>query len=158
MLADLLIHNTTEIYTCAGPAPRRGPSQADAGRIRNGAVASHRGTIVYVGPDDDRTRAVELTTDATTIDADRGSVVPGFVDPHTHVVFAGDRRDELRRRLAGATYGDIAADGGGILATVAATRAASEDELLRTTARWLDEMLSNGTTTCEVRLRADDRV
>ena len=151
MLADLLIHNTTEIYTCAGPAPRRGPSQADAGRIRNGAIASHRGTIVYVGPDDDRTRVVELTTDATTIDADRGSVVPGFVDPHTHVVFAGDRRDELRRRLAGATYGEIAADGGGILATVAATRAASEDELLRTTARRLDEMLSNGTTTCEAK-------
>jgi imidazolonepropionase len=151
VLADLLIHNTTEIYTCAGPAPRRGPAQTDAGRIRNGAIASLRGTIVYVGPDDDRTRAVELTPDVTTIDADRGSVVPGFVDPHTHVVFAGDRRDELRRRLAGATYSDIAADGGGILATVAATRAASEDELLRTTARRLDEMLSNGTTTCEAK-------
>jgi imidazolonepropionase len=151
VLADLLIHNTTEIYTCAGPAPRRGAAQADAGRIRDGAIASFRGTIVYVGTDDDRKRAVELTADATTIDADRGSVVPGFVDPHTHVVFAGDRRDELRRRLAGATYGDIAADGGGILATVAATRAASEDELLRATARRLDEMLSNGTTTCEAK-------
>ena len=151
MIADLLIHNTTEIYTCAGPAPRRGPAQADAGRIPNGAIASLRGTIVYVGPDDDRKRAIDLATDATTINADRGSVVPGFVDPHTHVVFAGDRRDELRRRLAGATYSDIAADGGGILATVAATRAASEDELLRTTARRLDEMLSNGTTTCEAK-------
>ena len=151
MLADLLIHNTAEIYTCAGPAPRRGAAQADAGRITDGAIASHRGTIVYVGPDEDRTRAVELTADALTIDAERGSVVPGFVDPHTHVVFAGDRRDELRRRLAGATYSDIAADGGGILATVAATRAASEDELVRATAERLDEMLSNGTTTCEAK-------
>jgi imidazolonepropionase len=151
VLADLLIHNTTEIYTCAGPAPRLGPAQADAGRIRDGAIASFRGTIVFAGTDDDRKRAVELTSDATTIDTDRGSVVPGFVDPHTHVVFAGDRRDELRRRLAGVTYSDIAADGGGILATVAATRAASEDELLRTTARRLDEMLSNGTTTCEAK-------
>jgi imidazolonepropionase len=151
VLADLLIHNTTEIYTCAGPAPRRGAAQADAGRIDNGAIASHRGTIVYVGHDEDRRRVVALTADATTIDADRGSVVPGFVDPHTHVVFAGDRRDELRRRLAGATYSDIAAGGGGILATVAATRAASEDELLRSTAERLDEMLSSGTTTCEAK-------
>ena len=151
MLADLLIHNTTEIYTCAGPAPRRGQAQADAGRIRHGAIASFEGTIVYVGTDDGRKRAVTLTSDATVLDADRGSVVPGFVDPHTHIVFAGDRRDELRRRLAGASYSDIAADGGGILATVAATRAASEEELLRTAAARLDEMLSNGTTTCEAK-------
>jgi imidazolonepropionase len=151
VLADLLIRNTTEIYTCAGPAPRRGPAQADAGRIRKGAVASLGGTIVYAGPEDDCLRAVGLTKDARTIDAERGSVVPGFVDPHTHIVFAGDRREELHRRLAGATYSDIAAGGGGILATVAATRAAGEEELLRSTARRLDEMLANGTTTCEAK-------
>jgi imidazolonepropionase len=151
VLADLLIRNTTEIYTCAGPAPRRGPAQADAGRIRRGALASLGGTIVYAGPEDDCLRAVGLTKDARTIDAERGSVVPGFVDPHTHIVFAGDRREELHRRLAGATYSDIAAGGGGILATVAATRAAGEEELLRSTARRLDEMLANGTTTCEAK-------
>jgi imidazolonepropionase len=151
VLADLLIRNTTEIYTCAGPAPRRGPAQADAGRIRRGALASLGGTIVYAGPEDDCLRAVGLTKDARTIDAERGSVVPGFVDPHTHVVFAGDRREELHRRLAGATYSDIAAGGGGILATVVATRAAGEEELLRSTARRLDEMLANGTTTCEAK-------
>ena len=108
-------------------------------------------TIVYAGPEDDCRRAVELTGDARTIDAEGGSVVPGFVDPHTHVVFAGDRRHELHRRLAGASYGDIAASGGGILATVAATRSASEDELVRAAARRLDEMLANGTTTCEAK-------
>jgi imidazolonepropionase len=151
VLADLLIRNTAEIYTCGGPAPRRGAAQADAGRIPRGAIASHRGTIVYVGPEDGVARAVELTRDAAAIDADRGSVVPGFVDPHTHVVFAGDRRRELARRLAGASYGDIAAEGGGILATVAATRGASEEDLLRSTARRLDEMLANGTTTCEAK-------
>jgi imidazolonepropionase len=151
VLADLLIRNTTEIYTCAGPAPRRGPAQAEAGRIARGAIASYRGTIVYVGSEDGWAQAVELTADAQAIDADRGSIVPGFVDPHTHVVFAGDRRHELTRRLAGASYGDIAAEGGGILATVAATRAASEDELLRATTRRLDEMLANGTTTCEAK-------
>ena len=79
------------------------------------------------------------------------SVVPGFVDPHTHLVFAGDRRDELRRRLAGATYAEIAAAGGGILSTVIATRAASEDELVRQSLDRLDEMLACGTTTCEVK-------
>ena len=151
MLADLLIHNTTEIYTCAGPAPRRGRSQADAGRIEHGAVASLGSTIVYAGPEDDCRRAVELTGDARTIDAEGASVVPGFVDPHTHVVFAGDRRHELHRRLAGASYSDIAASGGGILATVAATRSASEDDLVRAAARRLDEMLANGTTTCEAK-------
>lgn len=151
MLADLLIRNTTEIYTCAGPAPRTGPMQGEAGRIPRGAVASHQGTIVYVGPDDGLDRTVALTASSTTIDAHGGSVVPGFVDPHTHVVFAGDRRDELRRRLAGATYGEIAAEGGGILATVAATRAASEEELFQSTARRLDEMMANGTTTCEAK-------
>jgi imidazolonepropionase len=151
VLADLLIYNTTEIYTCAGPAPRRGAAQADAGRIEHGAVASLGSAIVYAGPEDDCRRAVELTGDARTIDAEGGSVVPGFVDPHTHVVFAGDRRHELHRRLAGASYSDIAASGGGILATVAATRSASEDELVLAAARRLDEMLANGTTTCEAK-------
>ena len=151
MLADLLIHNATEIYTCAGPAPRRGPNQAEAGRIAAGAVASFGGTIVRAGSEADVERSIELTADARTIDARGGSVVPGFVDPHTHLVFAGDRRDELRRRLAGATYSEIAAEGGGILATVAATRAASEEELFQATRRRLDEMLANGTTTGEAK-------
>ena len=79
------------------------------------------------------------------------SVVPGFVDAHTHAAFAGDRREELRRRLAGATYAQIAAAGGGIVATVAATRAASEDDLVEQTTPRLDEMLACGTTTCEIK-------
>jgi imidazolonepropionase len=78
-------------------------------------------------------------------------MVPGFVDAHTHVVFAGDRRDELRRRLAGATYAEIAAAGGGILSTVRATRAASEDELVEATRGRLADMLAAGTTTCEAK-------
>ena len=77
--------------------------------------------------------------------------VPGFVDPHTHLVFAGDRRDELRRRLAGATYADIAASGGGIVKTVAATRAASEHELVGLARARLAEMLAFGTTTAEAK-------
>ena len=77
--------------------------------------------------------------------------MPGFVDPHTHLVFAGDRQDELRRRLAGATYETIAAEGGGIMKTVALTRAASETELADAARPRLDEMLACGTTTCEAK-------
>ena len=87
----------------------------------------------------------------TRIDARGCSVVPGFVDAHTHLVFAGDRRDELQRRLSGATYAQIAAEGGGILRTVAATRAASEQELVAGARARLDEMAAHGTTTCEAK-------
>ena len=106
---------------------------------------------MYVGREADWARRGTLTPDATTIDAEGGSVVPGFVHPHTHVVFAGDRRAELRRRLAGASYAQIAAAGGGIVSTVRATRDASEAEIAGDTRRRLDEMLRSGTTTCEAK-------
>ena len=85
------------------------------------------------------------------VDARGCTVVPGFVDAHTHVVYAGDRREELRQRLAGATYAEIAAAGGGILQTVRATRTASEDELVALARVRLDEMAACGTTTCEAK-------
>jgi imidazolonepropionase len=149
--ADFLIENTSEVLTCAGPAPRRGAAQADAGRIANGVVAAAGGTIVFAGPDEEWRQAGTLSTNATVVDAAGGAVVPGFVDAHTHVVYAGDRRGELRRRLAGASYSEIASEGGGILATVGATRAASEHELAAGTRARLDEMLGCGTTTCEAK-------
>ena len=151
MIADCLIHNTSEVLTCAGPAPRRGTRQADARPIHRGAVAGYQGRIVFVGFESLVAHEVQLAPDATVIDAGGGAVVPGFVDPHTHVIFAGDRRDELRRRLAGSTYRDIAAEGGGILSTVVATRAASSDALADQTSRRLDDMLRCGTTSCEAK-------
>jgi imidazolonepropionase len=151
VIADFLIHNTCEVLTCAGPAPRIGPRQADARPITRAAVASYRGEIVFVGFETLIASEVQLTPDAVVLDAQGGSVVPGFVDPHTHVVFAGDRRAELRRRLSGATYEQIAAQGGGILGTVIATRAASEASLAAETRIRLDEMLRCGTTTCEAK-------
>jgi imidazolonepropionase len=92
-----------------------------------------------------------LAPNAQVIDARGCTVVPGFVDPHTHLVFAGDRRDELRQRLGGASYADIAAAGGGIVKTVAATRAASEHELIEGARRRLADMLAFGTTTAEAK-------
>jgi imidazolonepropionase len=104
---------------------------------------------VYAGPD--RDLPSEFDGHPTVIDASSYAVVPGFVDAHTHAVFAGDRRDELRRRLAGAAYAEIAAEGGGIVATVRATRAASEEALVDVTLPRLREMLACGTTTAEVK-------
>ena len=149
--ADFVIENASLVATCAGAAPRRGPAQHDISPVRNASIASLDGRIVYVGPSDGLAKRVELAANATRIDASGCTVVPGFVDAHTHVVFAGDRRQELQRRLAGATYAEIAADGGGIVRTVDCTRRASEEELLAVTRARLDEMLACGTTTAEAK-------
>ena len=117
----------------------------------NGVVASRHGRIVFVGSEAAFDAGVQTTPDAVVIDAGGGTVLPGFVDPHTHVVYAGDRREELRRRLAGATYAEIAAAGGGILSTVRATREASEDALIESARLRLAEMLHCGTTTAEAK-------
>ena len=138
MVADFLIHNTSEVLTCAGPAPRVGARQGDARPVARAAIAAYRWRIVFIGLEVLLAREVELLPDAVRVDAQGGAVVPGFVDPHTHVVFAGDRRAELRRRLSGATYEEIAADGGGILGTVIATRAATETALAAETRVRLD--------------------
>jgi imidazolonepropionase len=149
--ADCLLHNTSEVLTCAGSAPKSGVHQGDVASHPNAVIASHRGAIVFVGSHADWSRQGTLAADATVIDAGGGAVVPGFVDPHTHVVFAGDRRDELRRRLGGATYAQIASEGGGIVGSVRATRDASDERLASDTRVRLDEMLRCGTTTCEAK-------
>jgi len=149
--ADFLIEDATAVATCAGPAPRAGVRQREIGLLHGAAIAGGNGRIVYVGPSAALHEAVDLQPAARRIDASGCVVVPGFVDPHTHIVFAGDRRGELQRRLAGASYAQIAAEGGGILGTVAATRAASEDELLAGARARLDEMMACGTTTCEAK-------
>jgi imidazolonepropionase len=150
MTADLVVLHARELMTCAGPAPRRGTAQADAGAIEDGAVASLEGTIVFAGPTAEVPR--EMLAAAKVVDLQlQQSVVPGFVDAHTHAVFAGDRASELRQRLAGASYAEIADTGGGIVSTVAATRAASESALASAAMARLDGMLANGTTTCEIK-------
>jgi len=151
LTGDFLIRNTSEVLTCAGAAPRTGRAQADAGSKPGAVVAARDGAIVFVGDEADWNQQGRLTERATILDAGGGAVVPGFVDPHTHAIFAGDRRDELRRRLAGASYEEIASSGGGIVRTVRATRDASEDDLASLTRQRLDEMFACGTTTCEIK-------
>ncbi len=151
MFADLIITHARQLITCAGPAPRRGGAQGSIDMVRDGALASLEGAVVYAGSTAGLNAHVTPLPGARVIDAAPYAIVPGFVDAHTHAVFAGDRRDELRRRLAGSTYAEIAEAGGGILSTVAATRAASEDELVAQSRPRLDEMLAAGTTTCEIK-------
>jgi imidazolonepropionase len=118
-----------------------GPAIADA------AVAIDGEKVTFAGPAADAPES----EGRTVIDCGGAAVLPGFVDSHTHVVFAGDRSDEFARRLAGATYSEIAAEGGGILATVEATRSSSEEELFRLAAERVWRMIAAGTTTIEIK-------
>src|SRR5688572_24208031 len=151
MRATLLIEHLEQLYTVAGDGPRSGRDQGDIASIAGGAVACNGATIVAAGRTEDVRAQIALAPDAKVVDGRGHSLVPGFIDPHTHVVYAGDRRDELRRRLGGATYADIAAAGGGILSTVRATRESSESGLAAATACRLAEMLAAGTTTAEAK-------
>jgi imidazolonepropionase len=149
--ADFVLIHARELITCAGPAPRRGPGQSQIGAVPDGALAALGGRIVFAGPSEALANAVTVLPHARIHDVRGHTVLPGFVDPHTHAVFAGDRRSELRRRLHGETYAQIAASGGGILQTVRATREAGESALIDAARVRLDEMLACGTTTCEIK-------
>ena len=151
MTADFLIRNADLVATCAGPGPRVGAAQNNISPLANATIAGRDGRIVFVGPAAEAEREVTPTATAQVIDARGCTVVPGFVDPHTHLIFGGDRREELRQRLGGASYAEIAAGGGGIVKTVAATRAASQQELIEGGRARLAEMLAFGTTTAEAK-------
>jgi len=149
MNADLVITNIGQLVTCAsGNRPKRGADMRDVGIIENGAVAINGGLLVAVGTSDEIT--AEYTSDES-IDADGKVVCPGFVDPHTHIVFAGDRLNEFELKIQGAEYLDILAAGGGIVSTVKQTRDASFESLVDQSRRRLDKMLACGTTTGEIK-------
>ena len=150
MNIDLLILHAEQLITVASPGGlRRGGAMRELGAIRDGALAIADGRIVAVGTTGDLCDLVDSAIQV--IDATGKAVLPGFVDAHTHVVFAGDRVDEFERRLEGATYLQIMAAGGGIMSTVRATRAATEDQLVAESAARLRQMLAHGTTTAEAK-------
>ena len=151
MDADLLIINAAQLLTCASPTgPKRGAALTDPGLIVNGALAVRDGQIVAVGTTSELLAMVNDPDSMVTIDAAGKVVLPGFVDPHTHLLWAGDRAEEFELRVAGATYMQIMQAGGGIMNTVRATRAASLDELIEQTIPRRDSLLSHVTTTAEV--------
>ncbi len=149
----LLVHNAGPLVTVAGShgSPAGGARQGAVGIVPDGAVAAAGERIVAVGTSAEVLRSVEVAPDAEVIDARGALVLPGFVDPHTHLVYAGERQHEFPRRLRGESYLDILAAGGGILATVEATRRADEATLAELTRSRLDVALAHGTTTMEIK-------
>jgi len=149
MSITLIIHSASQLVTVAGDAPKRGAAQGDLQIIENGAVAMRGEEIVAVGTTDE-IRAL-ATPETQMLDAQQRVVLPGFVDAHTHVVFAGDRAPEFEMRLRGASYLELLKAGGGIMNTVRATRAASLAQIVAETRVRLDRMLAYGTTTAEAK-------
>src|SRR2546425_2708262 len=144
--ADLVITNLAELITCE-PALGEGP----LGVITRGAIAAAGGRIVWVGPESRLAAEVGAGPGAQRIDG-RGAVgLPGFVDSHTHAIFAGSREEEYALRARGASYQEIAAAGGGILSTVRATRAASRADLVELALPRLAAVLAHGTTTVQIK-------
>lgn len=144
---DLLIHSAGQLLTLAG-GPQRGRDLGRLGLIADGAVAADAGRIVAVGTTADLRAAVRARRE---YDAGGRVVLPGFVDPHTHVVWVGDRAAEFEMRIAGASYLDILEAGGGIVSTVRATRACTVDQIVEQTRPRLARMLRHGTTTAEAK-------
>jgi imidazolonepropionase len=146
----LAVVNIGQLVTLAGPArPRVGKELSELGLVENAALIIEDGRITAAGANEELRS--HIPAGATVIDAEGCCVTPGFVDAHTHLVFAGNRAAEFEQRIAGATYQEIAAAGGGIQRTVRLTRAASEEELLKAARRHRDWMLRCGTTTIEAK-------
>ncbi len=155
----LLVAGAAEVVTMAG-GTRCGAAQADPAVAPPGtAVAILDGQIVAVAPEAEAEEALAAALEGAgrdggafdRFDASGATLTPGLVDAHTHLLFAGSREDEIGLRARGATYLEILAAGGGILSTVRATRAASDEALLAHGRRWLGEMLRTGTTTVEAK-------
>ncbi|MDT8323880.1 MAG: imidazolonepropionase [Bacteroidota bacterium] len=147
-MMDLVFYNISQLVTVApGDAPRTGSAMRDIGLLRDAAVGIRDGRIAYVGPSD----GIDIGDAERSISALGKTILPGLVDSHTHLVFAGAREEEFARRIAGATYAEIAASGGGINTTVKATRAAGKVELIEYALHRLDSCLAFGVTTVEIK-------
>ena len=142
----LLLRNLSQIATPVGREPKRGGALRDLRVIENAVIVIDGERIAYVGPERDNPHAIDDDFDA------RGAcAIPGFVDTHTHIPFAGYRESEFNRRLQGETYAQIAESGGGIASTVRSTRAASEEELIANVEARTKTMARYGTTTAEAK-------
>ena len=153
MTIDLLITGAT-LATLDGPGrgPLRGERHGELSLVRDGAVAVSADRIVHVGPRGEVEAAVEAADGAErALALDGRLVTPGLVDPHTHLVWGGTRAGEFEQRVAGLSYQEIAAAGGGILSTVRATRAASPEELLEALLDRIEQEVDQGVTTIEVK-------
>jgi len=148
--ADLILENASELLTLEGGTkkPLIGKRSRDLGLVKDGSIAISRGRVVAVGT---TAKIRERFESRKIIDANKKVVMPGFVDPHTHLVFAGSREDEFEMRLEGTSYMEILLKDGGILKTVRETRKASKERLLEGCRKTLNVMLEHGTTTVEAK-------
>ena len=160
--ADCVVAGCRALATCRGPIPKRGKALNDLGLLENAWIAGRSGRIVFIGSEEEFRRTVRTSESALRVDASGLVGLPGFVDSHTHLPFAGSRADEFALRIQGWTYRELAAKGMGIRSTVRATRAAGPDDLRDLCLGRLDEMLLTGTTTAEAKsgygLNRDDEI
>jgi imidazolonepropionase len=148
---NLLIKNIKQLVTVRsnGKSCKSGIEMRDLGIIEHATVLIQDGLFSWIGPSAKFSQTTDDSID--TIDASDLIALPGFIDSHTHSVYAGSRENEFAMRTEGKTYQEIAEAGGGILSTVYATRAASKKELKKLTSRHIDAMLKQGTTTVEIK-------
>ena len=153
MKATLIVKNAAQVVTSEGAslAPLTGEKQGQIRVIENGAVAVNGQEIVAVGTTAELEQKIETDAATRVVDACGQVVLPGLVDPHTHVVFGGSREHEFSLKLEGVPYLEILARGGGILSSVEMTRAATEDELVAAGIKYCRQMLAQGTTTAEAK-------
>ncbi len=153
MNGNMLINNASQVVTCSGFKAKQGRAMSDLHLIENGAVLIEEGQISAVGSSKELLADMDVASLKANgfdiIEAQGHTVLPGFVDSHTHFVFGGYREQEFAWRLRGDSYMDIMRRGGGIINTVAATRQASKEELIETGIKRLDSMLGFGVTTVE---------
>ncbi len=145
---DLIVHSASELVTVSGDSPKIGSELANIGIIRNGAFAVNKGSFFAVGSTDN---VLDKYKSDNTISAKGRAVMPGFVDPHTHLVFGGDRSREFEMRLTGASYEEIMESGGGIVSSVKMTREATVEELKQSSTTRLRNIISHGTTSVEIK-------
>lgn len=149
--ADLAVVNCEQLLTCRGQIPKRTVALQDVGLLEKACIASFKGKIIFLGEEKKFKKEVRLEEDGIYIDGTGLVALPGFVDSHTHLPFAGTREEEFVLRIKGYSYQELAKKGLGIQTTVKATRQASKKELLSLSLNRLDNMLLLGTTTAEAK-------
>jgi imidazolonepropionase len=149
--ADFAALNCSQLLTCRNSGPKRKEALQDVGLMEKGCIASFNGEVVFIGDEKTFHAEVRMEDGAILLDAKGLIGLPGFVDPHTHLPFAGSREEEFALRVKGASYLELAQKGLGIQTSVDATRRISEPDLLSLCLSRLDSMLLHGTTTVEAK-------
>jgi len=148
---NYILKNISNLVTCKGKPgiPKAGKDQNEIGLIKNGFLVTEKDKIAFAGTEKDLIKFIKGKTNFREIDCNGKTVMPGFIDTHTHFVFSGSRSDEYEMRISGSTYEEISKAGGGIAKTVSSVRKSSKEELKSIAAKRLEYFLQYGTTTIE---------